>query len=54
MTAAKKMISYLYKSKIGSLTKSYANLCDAYISLAYLPVEKKTRKSIILDYFYYT
>ncbi|KFM79170.1 Serine-protein kinase ATM, partial [Stegodyphus mimosarum] len=43
MNAAKKIISHLQKSKISSILKSYSDLCDAYISLAYLPVDKETQ-----------
>lgn len=51
MEAAKKVISLLSKSKISSLLKGYADLCDAYISLAYHPVEKGKRRGISSNLF---
>ncbi|GFQ77962.1 serine-protein kinase ATM [Trichonephila clavata] len=47
MNAAKKLLSILLKTKINHLVKSYSDLCDAYISLAYLSVPKNLKKGII-------
>ncbi|GFS70279.1 serine-protein kinase ATM [Nephila pilipes] len=47
MNAAKKLLSILLKTKISHLVKSYTDLCDAYISLAYLTVPKNLKKGVI-------
>ncbi|XP_042907102.1 serine-protein kinase ATM isoform X1 [Parasteatoda tepidariorum] len=47
MNAAKKVLTSLQRSKISTLLKNYVSLCDAYISLAYLPVDKKVKRGTI-------
>ncbi|CAL1273891.1 unnamed protein product [Larinioides sclopetarius] len=47
MNAAKKLLSVLLKSKISHFVKSYSDLCDAYITLAYLDVPKNAKKGAI-------
>ncbi|KAG8185655.1 hypothetical protein JTE90_008926 [Oedothorax gibbosus] len=47
MNAAKKLLSSLQKTKITKFVQCYSDLCDAYISLAYLKVQKTVKRGVI-------